>query len=230
MAKQVKSNPFLQVTNRQFSLFLWQFPEYMRVNATQKAGYLPGFQYQSKISLVLGSADDYVSAPPELLFLYHTWHRLISSEFIARPIPLNEFREFLDYEEEWQPQNWPAAPSGYVHLTQTLESSTQADLRALPIAILPQEVRVAFQGWKNYFKEGYLINQTKPTFAEMEGFLKSNPNYARNYWRNIVLDSYPNYLKTLSLGSFDPNAIISKDEIAPFLRVAFFNYKQSLEK
>src|SRR5262249_24912101 len=47
---KIKVSPFLQVTNRQMSLFLWQNPEYMRINAPNKAVYLPGFQYVNKIS------------------------------------------------------------------------------------------------------------------------------------------------------------------------------------
>src|SRR5271154_2343172 len=57
MNQEIRSSPFLQVTNRQLSLFLWQFPEYMRANARTKNGYLPGFQYQEKISVFPDVAD-----------------------------------------------------------------------------------------------------------------------------------------------------------------------------
>src|SRR6516162_7765055 len=52
-----EANPFAQVTNRDFSLFLWQFPEYMRANVSMKVGYLDGFEYGDKISIEPGMAD-----------------------------------------------------------------------------------------------------------------------------------------------------------------------------
>ena len=73
--KRLVENPFLQVTNREMSLFLWQNPEHMRVNVKQKTGYLSAFQYTDKLTVEPLLADNYVEAPPELLFLYHTWHR-----------------------------------------------------------------------------------------------------------------------------------------------------------
>lgn len=66
----------------------------MRVNSKTKSGYLPGFQYIDKLSIEPNMADLYAVAPPELLFLYHTWNRLLSPEFITRPIQLSEFKEF----------------------------------------------------------------------------------------------------------------------------------------
>ena len=63
----------------------------MRVHAPREGGYLR-VSYENKVSLVLyGQADEWVVAPPELLFLYHTWRREASGEFSPRPIPREEF-------------------------------------------------------------------------------------------------------------------------------------------
>ena len=220
----IQTSPFLQVTNRELSLFLWQNPEFMRVNAKDKNGYLPGFQYLNKVSLELAEADNYVIAPPELLFRYHTWHRLVGNTFSPRPIPVEEFREFLNYTDEWQPRHWPEAPSGYVELINDLPNTKLSDLAILSTTALPKEVRIAFQGWKNYFKEGQAINEVRPTVEEMRRFLNQNPHYARNYWRNIVEPTTPNYLKTFTFETMSPTAPIPSNELSPFLKVAIFNF------
>jgi hypothetical protein len=219
---QTSVAPFLQVTNRQMSLFLWQFPSEMRAHiGSGKSSYLPGFQYVDKVSIEPGFADVYVEAPPELLFLYHTWDRLISNDFSTRPIPPVEFQEFLSYCEEWQPANWPKAPEGYVELVKELKNTQEKDLQVLSRAALPMVVRQAFQGWKNYMKEGSAINALNPSFEEMSGFLERYPNYARNFWRNI----YPEYLK--SYVDEAREGVVGQDELEPFLKVAFYNYSKS---
>lgn len=213
-------SPFLQVTNRELSLFLWQNPEFMRVNAKQKNGYLTGFQYIDTMTMELPSADHYAVAPPDLLFRYHTWNRLISNEFTPRVIEQKEFQEFLDRVPEWQPTYWPGAPGEYEKMVKKFSSNSTTDLATLPTSILPKNVRMAFQGWKNFFKEGEAINSVKPTAAEMRQFLVTHPHYARNYWRNIVEPSNPDYLKALN----GEDAVIPSNEMAPFLKVAIFNY------
>lgn len=232
MKKQIVQNPFLQVTNREFSLFLWQNPEFMRVNVSTKTGYLPDFQYlNGRVTPEPESADRFVSAPPEILFLYHTWHRLLAGEMIPRPILVGDLQEFLNYDEEWLPKYWWKAPEGYVKLiNQDLPDfkDKSVDLQSLPKDILPPEVRLAFQGWKNYYKEGEKIDKVKPTFSQMQKFLDRYPNYARNYWRNIVLKTTPAYLQTNTLGKFKPEDIVPGDEMTSFLKVAFYNYQQSL--
>lgn len=197
-------NPFLQVTNREFSLFLYQFPEYMRVNVSSKAGYLPGFQYSEKIGIEPGQADDYVSAPPEVLFLYHVWKSLVGDILIPREIRAGEFRHFLDYSPEWQ--------------------SRVADFD--DIKGLPMDVQQAFIGWKNFFMEGELINKVSPTYSEMARFLERYPQYGRNYWQNILMRGKPDYLKSLFLKQYDPDAIIPESEMAAFLKVAYYNFSQ----
>lgn len=230
ISKEIEGNPFLQVTNRELSVFLWQFPEHMRVNSKTKSGYLPGFQYIDKLSIEPNMADLYAVAPPELLFLYHTWNRLLSPEFITRPIQLSEFKEFLLYAEEWQPKNWPAAPKDYVDFANALLASQTLEPEQLPKVTPPKQVLQAFQGWKIFFKEGEAVNKTSPTYGQMADFLKVSPHYARNFWRNIVADEYPNYLKTLFSGKYTPTVKVSNDELAPFLKFAFYNYQQSIEK
>jgi hypothetical protein len=221
----IQRSPFLQVTNRELSLFLWQNPEFMRVNVPDKSNYLPGFQYLNKVTLELANADDYVIAPPELLFRYHTWHRLVGNEFSPRPIPIGEFREFLKEVEEWQPKYWPKAPPEYVKFVeQELPNTQLTHLEILSPSVLPQEVRMAFQGWKNYFKEGEKIDQVQPTVEEMKKFLAKNPHYARNYWRNIVEKTVPNYLRTFSMREQDPKSRVPSDEMSPFLKVAIYNF------
>lgn len=221
----VKDNPFLQVTNRDFSLFLWQNPEYMRANVSSKTGYLPGFQYSEKVSIEPGQAEQFVSAPPEVLFLYHVWHRLVSKEFAPRPIPVNEFKDFLSYSKEWQPQNWPQAPQDYKDLVDHLPT----DLGARIAEQLPSQVQQAFIGWKNYFIEGAKINQTRPTYGGMKKFLSEFPHYARNFWRNIVQNGRPLYLQSLSNPQVSAKDEIPENEISGFLKVAYFNFLQSQE-
>lgn len=219
--------PFLEVTNREFSLFLWQFPGFLPPNAPKKAGYLPGFQ-PSRENFNIQTAEDFVSAPPDLLFLYHAWHRELLPEFIAGPIPVKEFQEFLNQLPEWSPQHWQKAPESYVELVESNRYLELEDLQTLPLTSLPIEVRIAFQGWKNYFKEGPEINAIQPTFGQILSFLEKYPHYARPYWRNIdkigqVQVGGVHYLS----GLLDPNvskeSLVPKEQLSSFLRVALFN-------
>ena len=224
MTVQIGHHPFLQVTNRQFSLFLWENSEHMRIYAKRKSGYLPDFEIVGDIAhLNPEAADSYVMAPPEILFLYHAWNRLVAKTYFPRPIPMFEFREFLNYAQEWTPKYWPDAPEGYVNLVKRLKKQKLDDLGTLPETILPLAVKKAFQGWKNYFREGDLIKQLRPTYGEMETFLQSYPQYARNHWRN----SFTDYLRGLLQEDFDSDRAILQHELTPFLGVAFYNYQRS---
>ncbi len=230
-SKKIAASPFLQVTNRQFSVFLWQFPEHMRVNASSKSGYLPGFQYQDKISAFPSEADQYAVAPPEIIFLYHTWKRQIGDQYIAGEIPKGEFLQFLEYDEEWLPKYWPQAPKRYIELIEELPKNGElGDLNILPESTLPREVKQAFQGWKNYFKEGVAINQYRPTYQDVQLFVKKYPNYTRNFWRNIVEKTTPQYLSLLSTGDFQIGDEVPLEELAPFLRVALYNFMKGRSK
>jgi len=229
LEEQVEENPFLQVTNRKMSLFLWEFPERMRQHVRERENYLPGFEYQERVGLRPAQAERFAMGPPELFFLYHTWDRLLAGYFFERPIPRTEFMEFLNSSLEWRPENWPEATPEYASLVRGIKFNRTEDLAALPEEELPQVVRRAFQGWKNYFLEGTLINRTFPTFGEMRDFVKRYPHYGRSYWRNVVAERYPRYLEQLARGDYDPAATVPYEEVAPFLRVAFFNRQQSLQ-
>lgn len=209
---KIEAAPFLQVTNREFSLFLWQNPEFMRSNRKKKAGYLSGFHTHPKVTPIPEQADDWVAAPPDILFLYHCWNRLLSNERVLRPVPVSEFREFLDDAKEWQPVHWSAAPQEYVELVSRL-SRMEADNIGDQ---LPQPVLRAFIGWKNYFKEGDEINHAVHSSVQIESFLKAHPNYAPNYWRPF----YPDYLRSLD-GSI--SEVVPGSEIPSFLKAALYN-------
>lgn len=226
----VQKSPFLQVTNRDLSLFLWQNPEFMRVNVKEKSNYLPAFNNNNKITVDVASADQYAVAPPELLFRYHTWHRLVSKEFTERPIPIKDFQDFLSYAQEWLPVYWPGATPSYARLVDGLPKSKVKDLSALPQEELPLVVRIAFQGWQNFFKEGEAIDKVGATQKQMQEFLSSHPHYARNYWQNIVHDSVPNYLKSISSDKAASDSPVPSSELAPFLKVAVYNYLQSVSR
>lgn len=222
MGSLFNESPFLQVTNRQLSLFLWQNPEFMRINSKQKGGYLTGFKYVDEVTMELASADHYTVAPPDLLFRYHTWNRLIKEESSFGKISRNDFLKFLDEVPEWQPSYWPGAPVAYVKMVDELSSKNES--KFLSTTLLPLDVLIAFQGWRNYFKDREAINLVKPSFAEMRSFLKSHPHYARNFWRNIVADTNPDYLK--SLVSKNEEEIVPSNEMSSFLKVAIFNFLQ----
>lgn len=223
--KQEKSHePFLEVTNREFSVFLWQFPSFMRLNV-KKTGYLPGFSPSSE-NFNPETAEEFVSAPPALIFLYHTWHRLLAPEFIARQIPPEEFAEFINQMPEWEPKNWKNAPAGYGKLIEEKKTAEIKDLQTLSENELPLIVRQAFQGWKNYYKEGEEINQIHPTIGQVQEFLKKYSNYARPFWRNIgEIENQPvaglNYLKDLSEAT---DTIIPNEQLSSFLKVGLFNF------
>ena len=107
---RVCKSPFFRVTNREMSVFLWQNPELLRVHQKKKMGYLPGFQYLDKVSLEPELDKAWVVAPPEVLFAYHTWARLLGEVWIATPILVSDFKNFLNYAEEWKIENWKEAP------------------------------------------------------------------------------------------------------------------------
>jgi cellobiose-specific phosphotransferase system component IIB len=221
--EQLQTSPFLQVTNRDFSLFLWQYPHFMRVHAKNKIGYLTGFQYLHKVNLELEYSEDYVVVPPQVLFSYHTWKRLLSSYIISRPISQIEFKEFLNLVPEWQPFNWVQSPENYKNLVEAIETSNFGNLDQLSYEVLPSAIRQAFYGWKNFYKEGDLINVFNPTQNEMEIFLKKFPNYNRNFWQNIEVD----YLKSFTSTNYKSKEAIPQTQIPAFLKVAIYNYVQA---
>lgn len=226
-ACQVFKAPFLQVTNRKLSVFLWQYSSLMRINSNNKNAYLPGFQYIDGVNPELQMVDQYAVAPPEVLFLYHAWDRLIGCEFARRTISPEEFQNFLRDVPEWAPQNWADAPLGYIQLVESLSHNSVADLQEISEDFFPMIVRQSFQGWKNYYKEGESINRVKASYGEMKMFLEQFPYYGRSYWKNILEETTPKYLHTVSDDHRDPQAIIPSFELSSFLKVAFFNFQQA---
>lgn len=231
LQKEKSHDPFLEVTNREFSVFLWQFPSFMRVHNVKKTGYLPGFLATGE-NFDSGSSEEFVSAPPDLIFLYHTWHRLLAPESTDRPITSKEFEDFLEQLPEWKPMNWSKAPEGYVQLIDSKSYTETENLQILPLSTLPLIVRQAFQGWKNYFMEGPQINSLQPTFAQVKAFLEEHPDYARNYWRNIQeingqQVAGKDYLYVFVNSTFIPDAIVPKEQLPPFLKVALYNAEQA---
>lgn len=222
MKTKVEENPFLQVTNREMSVFLWQNPEFMRIHSSNKTGYLPGFYSIGKVNPKPENINEFVVAPPEVIFGYHTWKRLLSEYVIPRQIPREEFKEFLASSPEWKPENWAKAPEEYKQFVDEFDLVSVPNLQSLPIQTLPKNVRNAYLGWKNYYREGDLINQEKPSVGEMREFLDRYPNYSRHNWRNL----YPLYLQTLQDQSTDPETIIPNEELTSFLRAAYYNDKQ----
>ena len=224
----------MQVSNRDMSLFLWQNPEFMRAHRKRGGtrGYLPGFEHLERIGVIPEVADKYVVAPPELLFRFHIWHRLLGDIRFPAPIPADDFRKFFEESPEWQPNYWAGAPGEYRDLVDSLESGGAAphDLATLSEAVLPWAVRQAFQGWKNYFIDRDAINALTVTYDEMERFIARYPHYARNYWRNVLEDTVPDYLLSFTKGGYSSDGIVPSRELAPFLRVAVYNDKQSYQR
>lgn len=228
---QKNEKPFLDVTNRQFSVFLWQFPSYLRMNSPIKTGYLPGFETNGE-SVQLSAVENFVSAPPDLLFLYHTWNRLLETDYIPRPIAAQPFDEFLNQTQEWLPLYWKNAPKAFVDMLEKGTYKEMADLQTLTMEELPLVVRQSFQGWKNYFEEGPEINALAPTFKELEEFLDAHPHYKRNYWRNIQTIAKQqvagnNYLLTTLYSIEQADEKVPSAQLAPFLKVALFNAQQA---
>lgn len=231
--KEKSHDLFLEVTNREFSLFLWQFPSFMRVHyqGKNKTGYLPGFLTNTE-NFSPVTAEEFVSAPPELIFLYHIWHRLLAPEDISRPIAPQEFEQFLEQLSEWNPKNWLAAPESYRQLVSSQDYLKVENLQTLSLDILPLNVRQAFLGWKNYFKEGEQINKLEPTFGQVKAFLEKHAHYARNFWRNISEINGQKiagleYLSGFVEGTFIPDAHIPQEQLSPFLKVALYNAEQA---
>ncbi len=231
LSKKQFTTPFLQVTNRDFSLFLWQNPEFMCYNGKRRFGRCSYSNAEVNIQLIPEFADEYVAVPPEVIFRYHTWKRLLGDTLAPRSIHPGEFHIFLLKNPEWTPRYWKKAPQAYRAFLKTLSELQMDDLQTLPFATLPKEVRLAFQGWRNVTKEWINIESIHPTGQEMQQFLELHPTYNRNYWRNILMKSKPGYLKNFPFGP-DPrminkNEVLTADEFSHFLKVGFYNYANS---
>lgn len=216
--------PFLYVTYRDFSNFLWQNPNYINLrNEPFLATYLPRYKDHPR-----RFADEIVLAPFDLIYQYHVWKRLLGNSLGKRPIYGSEFKEFLADNCEWQPENWPNAPEGYQDIIKQLPSLQDSDLQTQAMKALPLNVRMAFQGWKNYTQEWNAIRNMKIKRGELNSFLKKHPEYNRYYWRNILKDQIPYYLISFPQGSLKkidrPDVFVSDQELSDFLRIGYYNY------
>jgi hypothetical protein len=150
------ATPFTQVTNRELSLFLWQYPQLSRNNASSKSSYLPGFYAEQKMGIKQDYADEFAIAPPELFFLYHTWKRQLGDFVVPRTFSEEIWTMFLEENREW---------IGY--------DRTQ------------KEVQQAILGWYNINHEIEKILAYQTTDEELSKLLTQEAHFARNYWRNI---------------------------------------------
>lgn len=217
---------FHQVSNRQMSLLLWHHPQHMRAHQKLKASYLPGFDYKKRIGLSSGHEEQQVVAPPRLLHLYHTWSRLMGELVFWRRVSRAELREFLEECPEWHPQKWKEAPKLYRQLVQRMEREQRRGEDPQEDLQLPKVVQQAFVGWKNYFREGAIINEQTFNFGEVRHFLSLYPSYKRHHWRNLLSETVPNYLVGVDDPAFASYLPFPEEHIAGFLRVALYNKRQ----
>ena len=149
--KQV-TYPFYQVTHRDFSLFLWQNPEFIPEKG--EALFSPEL------------AETYVSAPKEVLFYYHAWHRLLGMRSLAKnPIDPRLYHEFLVRYPQWRGasqvdlayQGW----LNYTHQWDEIEQVSEDNVGTF----LEKHPFYARNYWQNLFPD-YLE-------GEMPSFLKA---------------------------------------------------------
>lgn len=219
--ENLKMTPFLRVTNREMSVFLWQHPQFMRLNQKKKTGYLTGFPSKENACPDPDQADDYVVAPPELLFRYHTWDRLLGKITWDRPIPPTSFEAFLEQCPEWIPQHWPSSSQAYKNWFETGEWRQWSDLQKASYQELPLIIRQAYLGWKNFHEEGEEINQMQWTAEDLRFFQKKHPEYAVHLWKNLFPGPL-HYLANLKEKTTQETPIPPQD-LPPFLRVALYN-------
>lgn len=216
------STPFLQVTNRDFSLFLWQNPEFMKRNLKSNRNYLSA--WGNDLTVDPEEAEKWVEAPNDALFMYHTWKRLVGDYFYPRNIPQKEFTEFLKADPQWHPKYWKKAPDAYITLVKWIEAGSKFDdLKEVSYNELPKIVRQAFVGWKNFTKESEKINSIRPTFRQIWTFLNYYPNFKRPFWINLVRQERPNYLKS-EMGQVSGFETVPDSEMDGLLQMGIYNY------
>lgn len=216
----------MQVTNRQFSIFLWQNPQFIRAYIRRKEHYLDA--WGDRLTVDPARADEWVSAPAEVLFLYHTWQRLLASYYYRRPIPQIEFLDFLKSDPEWHPRYWREAPDRYRELVAWLEEGSQiGDLQYVSEGELPTIVRQAFQGWKNFTKESEAIHNLRPTYDTLQAFIETYPNFRRPLWINLVRHERPDYLNLDRAREGDKikgSDLVAESKLDGLLKMALYNY------
>ncbi len=227
LQENIANDSFLKVTNRDLSLFLWQFPSFMRLHNKSKVAYLEGF-HPNFAGMRPHAPESYATVPPDLLWLYHNWKQLLAPIFIPRKINAIEFEKFLQALPEWLPEAWPNAPVEYKVLVNTQAFQKTSDLQNLSYIDLPLAVRQAFVGWKNFKLEGNAINQYHPSPSQINVFLQKFPQYQRHLWRNIEqIDGHQ-----IAEHTYLSNAALLEKSIKlpVFLKVALYNdYQSALE-
>lgn len=213
----------MQVTNREFSLFLWQNPQFMRQYIRSKGHYLEA--WGDNLTVDPAKADEWVQAPSEALFLYNTWERLISKYYYSRSIPQNEFAQFLKADPQWHPKYWKEAPDRYKELVAWIEEGTKVgDLKEVSFPELPILVRQAFQGWKNFTKESHAIQELKPTYGQLQTFIEIYRNFRRPLWINLLRETRPDYLKPVKAKD---DEIVPDAHMSGLLKIGLYNYLSS---
>lgn len=216
--------PFYNVTNRSFVLFIRQNPSFLKQNVSSNEAYLPGLKLIENVGSNADKADALVQAPDNILFQYHTWKRLLDYPPFKRPIPLDQFKDFLKAYIEWTPDHWKDAPKNYADLVRKINAGA-------PVGhledVLPIEVQKAFTGWKNFTIEKDTMEEFTPTFGLLRDLIKKYPNFQRNYWINLLKDSNPSYLEMISFEKVEPKEDIPLKDLAPFIDIALFNFAMS---
>jgi hypothetical protein len=217
---------FGKVTNREFSLFLWQNPEYTRRLAYEKDHHLTQFSKDGGVHIVKNHAEDIVEAPPSLVYNYYYWKKFAGDIDFSREIERDFFYSFLESCPEWLPENWNNAPKSYSKISESLLQLSSKEFKELQ-QTLPDNLRQAFFGWLNYYHEGNLINAVAPSYEEVQSFLKEHPNLKRNIWKNLLLEQAPNYLQSALDSSIDKEKLYPQGEMTSLFKLLYFNIKDS---
>ena len=225
IGQKKRENILLQVSNRDFSIFLWENPQFMRPNKRLGSYYLEDFDGKDKIHLNFLKADKWVQVSHEVLFIYHTWKRLVGQYNYRAPISPFEFKNFVNDCPEWRSINWPNAPKEYKKILMDEKFLYINNLQELSYLELPLKVRKAFLGLKAFYKEGEAINTQEITYGSLRGFLRVYPNFSRNLWLGIYEQDYPNYLLDVDKAHISDYEIVPYDHLSPLLRFAFYQYQ-----
>jgi hypothetical protein len=153
--QQQATYPALQVTNRDFQLFLWQHPHFMRLHVKKKSGYLTAFSPIGRGELDPDLAHKWVRAPPELLYRYHRWKRLIDAVIFPRSWSREEWSAFFADNPAWQEEK-----EGI-------------------------KLQQAILGWTNYYLEGDTINEFPIRYAEVLGLVAKYPGFSPDQWQDL---------------------------------------------
>lgn len=202
--QEKEKEAFSSVTNREFSLFLWDFPVFLRSHAAKKMGYLPDF-FTDRPNFDPEAGENLIKASPDILFLYHTWKRLLFNQ-ITPPLIEESNPAFLQFQKEmpeWFPPYWKGSLNDI-------------------------SIRKAFVGWQNYFKNGEAINTTQVTVRQLKDFLELHPHYGRSFWRNLERAGGKRivgkeYLFILEEPLLEESTVVPSEQMSSFLKVALYH-------